>query len=141
MPGGVNYKKPVKKKTTTKKVVKKTATPSFRSSFASAKKSGKKTFTWSGKRYTTQTANNAAKKMGTIELHRAQIKNSDKRAKAVRAGKTDKSKSLTEIDASYRKEINKRPAVYQSKVSPTKKQKKLKAAYELKMKNKNKKKK
>ena len=41
----------------------KTTEPSFRTAFSSAKKSGKKTFNWKSKNYTTQTAEEKGQKM------------------------------------------------------------------------------
>lgn len=60
--------KPVPKKVVAKKPVAKKTTSTFRSSFASAKKSGKKTFVWKGKKYTTQTAEEKALNMTDKKL-------------------------------------------------------------------------
>ena len=49
----------------------KTTEPSFRTAFSSAKKSGKKTFNWKSKNYTTQTAEEKAKKMSYKDLKKA----------------------------------------------------------------------
>ena len=51
------------KKITKVKTKPKTTEPSFRTAFSSAKKSGKKTFNWNGKKYTTQTAEEKGQKM------------------------------------------------------------------------------
>ena len=64
-------KKPVPKKVVAKKPVAKKTTPTFRSSFATAKKSGKKTFVWKGKKYTTQTAEEKAVNMTDKQLEKA----------------------------------------------------------------------
>ena len=45
----------------------KTTEPSFRTAFSSAKKSGKKTFNWKSKNYTTQTAEEKATSLKKIE--------------------------------------------------------------------------
>jgi hypothetical protein len=52
----------------------KTTEPSFRTAFSSAKKSGKKTFNWKSKNYTTQTAENLAKNMSRKNLVKAEAK-------------------------------------------------------------------
>ena len=75
----------------------KTTEPSFRTAFSSARKSGKKTFNWKSKNYTTQTAEDLAKKQGPVA-------NIDSGNKAAREGGYPnwKSKSHKEIAESYR---------------------------------------
>jgi len=52
----------------------KTTEPSFRTAFSSAKKSGKKTFNWKSKNYTTKTAEDLAKNMSRKNLVKAEAK-------------------------------------------------------------------
>tara|TARA_R100000995_G_scaffold75030_1_gene44233 strand:+ start:397 stop:969 length:573 start_codon:yes stop_codon:yes gene_type:complete len=145
MPGGVNYKKPEKKKTTTKKVVAKKVVAkakkvvakkpvakkvvakakkvvakkpvikkqTFRNAFSTARKSGKKTFMYNGKRYTTQTAEEKALKMTDKQLEKARndayfdAKWKTKKVKGKYGGTDTKmfaSKSHNEISESYTNE-------------------------------------
>jgi hypothetical protein len=80
----------------------KTTEPSFRTAFSSAKKSGKKTFNWKSKNYTTQTAEDKAKKQGWVA-------NIDSGNKAAREGGYPnwKSKSHKEIAESYSNQASK----------------------------------
>jgi hypothetical protein len=71
----------------------------FRKAFSSAKKKGQKTFTYKGKRYTTQTAAEKAKKMTSSQLKSARNKSYEK---AKSSG--FKSKSRNEISESYTRE-------------------------------------
>ena len=73
----------------------------FRSAFSSAKKSGKKTFTYKGKPYTTQTAQEKAKKSNAPHL----VLRARKAAADV---KKNPSKSNKEIYKSYEGEVKKR---------------------------------
>lgn len=73
----------------------------FRSAFSSAKKSGKKTFTYKGKPYTTQTAAEKAKKQSTLNLVESWRSSGKKYKKKP-------SKSNKEIHKSYEKEWMKR---------------------------------
>ena len=52
----------------------KTTEPSFRTAFSTARKSGKKTFNWKSKNYTTKTAEDLAKNMSTKNLEKASAK-------------------------------------------------------------------
>ena len=52
----------------------KTTEPSFRTAFSSARKSGKKTFNWKSKNYTTKTAEDKAKNMSNKNLFKAEEK-------------------------------------------------------------------
>ena len=52
----------------------KTTEPSFRTAFSTARKSGKKTFNWKSKNYTTKTADDLAKNMSTKNLEKASAK-------------------------------------------------------------------
>lgn len=74
----------------------------FRDAFASAKKNGQKTFTYNGKRYTTETAAEKAKKQDWVQ-------NIDSANKAARQGGYPnwKSKSHKEIAESYGNQASK----------------------------------
>ena len=90
----------------------KTPEPSFRTAFSSARKSGKKTFNWKNKNYTTQTAEDKAKNMSLKNLEKAEDKAYVKKNVAIGVenkplGK-DLQKSTTEIHNSYKNEANKR---------------------------------
>jgi len=78
----------------------------FRAAFSSAKKSGKKTFTWNGKSYTTTTAEEKAENMSMTELEKEYDKHID--FDGPKSGKP-KSKSLKksteEIKKSYYNKI------------------------------------
>jgi len=105
-----SYKKDApKKKTPAKKATK---PPGFRTSFAAAKKAGKKTFTWNGKSYNTTTASEKAKKMSDKELYDAEGRSQGNSWNAQGVEGKPKSKSLQkstkEIHKSYKKESNKR---------------------------------
>ncbi|MCH7559568.1 MAG: hypothetical protein IIB56_19245, partial [Planctomycetes bacterium] len=76
--------------------------PSFRKSFAEAKKGGHRKFTWDGKTYNTQTAAEKAKKSNAPHL----VLRARKAAADVK--KNPKSKSHKEIYQSYEKETKKR---------------------------------
>jgi len=80
----------------------KTTEPSFRTAFSRARKSGKKTFNWKSKNYTTQTAEELAKKQGWVA-------NIDSGNKAAREGGYPnwRSKSHKEIAESYRNQASK----------------------------------
>lgn len=71
----------------------------FREAFAAARKKGQKTFTYKGKRYSTQTAAEKARKMTDKQLEKA----SDKAHEKARGNQ--KSKSIKEIAGSYMNEI------------------------------------
>ena len=97
----------------------KTTEPSFRTAFSSAKKSGKKTFNWKSKNYTTQTAEDKAKNMSLKKLEKAEAK---AYKNTVAAGNrpdddvtprksTDLQKSKEEQYLSYTKEIRKRTGI------------------------------
>tara|TARA_B110000977_G_C10679757_1_gene339058 strand:- start:58 stop:372 length:315 start_codon:yes stop_codon:yes gene_type:complete len=86
--------------------------PSFRTAFSTAKKSGKKTFNWQNKNYTTQTAEDKAKNMSYKDLRKAEDNAYVKKNVAIGVenkplGK-DLQKSTTEIHNSYKNEANKR---------------------------------
>lgn len=78
----------------------------FRKAFSSAKKKGQKTFTYKGKRYTTQTAAEKAKKLTDKELESAANKSYTKAKLSGGSGKNGlfKSKSHNEIAESYSRE-------------------------------------
>ena len=92
----------------------------FRETFASARKAGKKTFAYRGKKYTTQTAEEEAKTLSTPKLYSkwGQGTGTKKEAKGYEAYrrspaggsmyKGKSSKSEHEIEASRRKELMKR---------------------------------
>ena len=89
-----------------------TPTPSFRTAFSSARKSGKKTFNWKNKNYTTTTAEDKAKNMSLKKLEKAEDKAYVKKNVAIGVenkplGK-DLQKSTTEIHNSYKNETDKR---------------------------------
>tara|TARA_R110000796_G_scaffold173244_1_gene290181 strand:+ start:109 stop:423 length:315 start_codon:yes stop_codon:yes gene_type:complete len=90
----------------------KTTEPSFRTAFSSAKKSGKKTFNWKSKNYTTQTAEEKAKKMSYKDLKKAESKAQEKKWDAFgvesKPKGRDLQKSTTEIHNSYKKVKDKR---------------------------------
>tara|TARA_R110001606_G_scaffold231499_1_gene379174 strand:- start:516 stop:839 length:324 start_codon:yes stop_codon:yes gene_type:complete len=97
----------------------KTTEPSFRTAFSSAKKSGKKTFNWKSKNYTTHTAEDLAKNMSNKNLFKAEGK---AYKNTVAAGNrpnddvtprkdTDLQKSKEEQYRSYTKEIRKRTGI------------------------------
>ena len=90
--------------------------PSFRTAFSTAKKSGKKTFNWKSKNYTTTTAKELAKNMSNKDLDKAEAK---AYKNTVRVGNrpdddvtprkyTDLQKSTEEVFQSYSKESLKR---------------------------------
>jgi len=86
--------------------------PSFRTAFSTAKKSGKKTFNWKNKNYTTQTAQDKAKNMSYKDLIKAENNAYVKKNVAIGVenkplGK-DLQKSTTEIHNSYKNETYKR---------------------------------
>jgi|TARA_B110000093_G_C12876191_1_gene369888 hypothetical protein len=99
------------KKITKVKTKPKTTEPSFRTAFSSAKKSGKKTFNWNGKKYTTQTAEekatslkNKGGKPGKKFLDAANISYYNEYVAKGGTGKPagkDLQKSTTEISNSY----------------------------------------
>ena len=78
----------------------------FRSKFAAARKKGQKTFTYNGKRYTTQTAAEKAKTMSNKQLQSAADKAYTKAKLSGGSGKNGlfKSKSHNEISESYTRE-------------------------------------
>lgn len=93
--------------------------PSFRTAFSTAKKSGKKTFNWQSKNYTTTTAKELAKNMSNKNLYKAETK---AYKNTVNAGNrpdddvtprktTDLQKSKEEQYQSYTKEIRKRTGI------------------------------
>lgn len=93
-----------------------TPVPSFRTAFSTAKKSGKKTFNWNNKNYTTTTADELAKNMSNKNLSKAEEK---AYKKTVRVGNrpnddvtprksTDLQKSTEEVFQSYSRESLKR---------------------------------
>ena len=101
-------KKPVAKKPVAKKPVAKKQT--FRNAFSTAKKSGKKTFMYNDKKYTTQTAEEKALKMTDKQLEKASDKAyydakwKTKKVKGKYGGTEEKmfaSKSHNEIHNSY----------------------------------------
>ncbi len=127
MPGGEDYKKEKKpkgskssfKKVTVNKSPAKTDSSktksTFRSAFAAAKKAGKKTFVWKGKKYTTQTAEEKAVNMTDKQLEKAgndSYNDAKVKLKTVKSpyGGYDKklfgSKSHNEIMNSYTNEEN-----------------------------------
>lgn len=71
----------------------------FRKAFSSAKKKGQKTFTYEGKRYTTQTASEKAKKMSPSQLKKARNESYD-----IAKSSSFKSKSRNEVSESYTRE-------------------------------------
>ena len=75
----------------------------FRKAFADAKKKGQKTFTYNGKKYTTQTAAEKARGMSDSELKRAADKSYTKAKLSGGTGRNGlfKSKSHNEIANSY----------------------------------------
>lgn len=86
---------------------------SFRESFSSAKKAGKKTFTWKGKSYSTQTAEEKAVNMTDKQLEKAGEDSYDDAKVKLKTVKTDSgsyekrlfgSKSHNEIMDSYTNE-------------------------------------
>lgn len=96
-----------------------TTEPSFRTAFSTAKKSGKKTFNWQSKNYTTTTAEELAKNMSNKNLYKAE-KNAYKNTVAVGnrpdddvtpRKSTDLQKSKEEQYQSYTKEIRKRTGI------------------------------
>lgn len=93
-----------------------TPVPSFRTAFSTAKKSGKKTFNWQNKNYTTTTAKELAKNMTNKNLYNAEMK-AFKRTVAVGNRPddsvtpmkyTDLQKSTEEVFQSYSSESLKR---------------------------------
>jgi len=90
--------------------------PSFRTAFSTAKKSGKKTFNWKNKNYTTTTAANLAKNMSNKNLYKAEttaykntVKVGNRPDDNVTPRKsTDLQKSTEEVFQSYSKESLKR---------------------------------
>jgi|TARA_B110000914_G_C15134316_1_gene296437 hypothetical protein len=93
--------------------------PSFRTAFSSARKSGKKTFNWKNKNYTTATAEDKAKNMSLKKLEKVEAK---AYKNTVAAGNrpnddvtprksTDLQKSKEEQYQSYTKEIRKRTGI------------------------------
>ena len=82
----------------------------FREAFAKARKSGAKTFTFNGKRYTTETAAEKAKKMTDKELNKAREDSYERAKLSGYTAKTAKdkpffqSKSHNEIAESYTRE-------------------------------------
>ena len=87
------------KKITKVKTKPKTTGPSFRTAFSSAKKSGKKTFNWNGKKYTTQTAEERA-----IKMTESQLKSESNKSYESAKESGFKSKSKNEISESYTQE-------------------------------------
>lgn len=81
----------------------------FRSSFADAKKAGKKNFTWNGKKYTTTTAAEKAKNMSYSELEKSHNKATNNHGVALGVEGKPKSKSAQkstkEIKNSYGKRL------------------------------------
>jgi len=90
----------------------KTTEPSFRTAFSTARKSGKKTFNWKSKNYTTKTAEDLAKNMSRKNLVKAEAKAYKKTVAAGNRPKDDTTirkktglqKSRTEQFLSYSKE-------------------------------------
>ena len=78
----------------------------FRKAFAEARKNGSKTFTYQGKRYTTQTAEEKAKTMSDAQLRSAANKAYTNAKLSGGYGKNGffKSKSHNEISESYTRE-------------------------------------
>ncbi len=83
----------------------------FRSTFRSAKRAGKKTFTYGGKRFTTETASERAKKLTDKQLEQARMKAySDAKAKGRfdKEGKQTKGLSQARVYDSYANEQSSR---------------------------------
>ena len=77
----------------------KTTEPSFRTAFSSARKSGKKTFNWKSKNYTTQTAEEKS-----IKMTKSQLKSESNKSYESAKKSGFKSKSKNEISESYTQE-------------------------------------
>jgi len=80
----------------------------FRETFASARKAGKKTFAYRGKKYTTKTAEEHAKEVADKRVGLAVL---HARKASRDLAKNPKSKSHKEIYQSYEKEVKKRTGI------------------------------